>query len=337
MKRSATMRAAHGVSIIEATEDPVLFARWFRKRETWASWFAFLKVLFGLPMSGAELETFRSCTGRTTPPTGITREAHLICGRRAGKSFVLALTAVYLSSFVDWRGCFSPGERGTIMVIAADRKQARTIFRYILALLKVRLLAGLVERSGAEFIDLNNGVTVEIQTASFRTTRGYTMVAALCDELAFWRSDEGSANPDSEIIAALRPAMATVPGSMLLCASSPYARRGALWDAFRKHHEADPASAAAEYGAQFRTDVETYVAREVVESVVMRGRFELPPSQRGGYVAFVDPSGGSSDSMTLAIAHRQKDGSAVSDAVRERRPPFSPEAVVAEFCALLKS
>jgi hypothetical protein len=366
MKRSATMRAAHGVSIIEATEDPVLFARWFRKRETWASWFAFLKVLFGLPMSGAELETFRSCTGRTTPPNGITREAHLICGRRAGKSFVLALTAVYLSSFVDWRGCFSPGERGTIMVIAADRKQARTIFRYILALLKVRLLAGLVERSGAEFIDLNNCVTVEIQTASFRTTRGYTMVAALCDELAFWRSDEGSANPDSEIIAALRPAMATVPGSMLLCASSPYARRGALWDAFRKHHgrdgpvlvwkadtrtmnptvpeeviaeayEADPASAAAEYGAQFRTDVETYVAREVVESVVMRGRFELPPSQRGGYVAFVDPSGGSSDSMTLAIAHRQKDGSAVSDAVRERRPPFSPEAVVAEFCALLKS
>ena len=139
----------HGVSIIAATEDPVLFARWFRKRETWASWFAFLKVLFGLPMSDAELATFRSCTGRQTPPTGITREAHLICGRRAGKSFVLALTAVYLSSFVDWRGCFSPGERGTIMVIAADRKQARTIFRYILALLKVRLLgAGRAQRRG---------------------------------------------------------------------------------------------------------------------------------------------------------------------------------------------
>jgi hypothetical protein len=238
--------------------------------------------------------------------------------------------------------------------------------RYILALLKVRLLAGLVERSGAEFIDLNNCVTVEIQTASFRTTRGYTMVAALCDELAFWRSDEGSANPDSEIIAALRPAMATVPGSMLLCASSPYARRGALWDAFRKHHgrdgpvlvwkadtrtmnptisqelideaiEADPASAAAEYGAEFRVDVETYVPREVVEAAVVPGRYELAPISTVRYFAFVDPSGGTSDSMTLAIAHREKDGRAVLDAIRERRPPFSPEDVTSEFAMLLRA
>ena len=64
MKRTSTMRVGRGVSIIEATEDPVLFARWFRKRETWAAWFAFLKVLFGLPLGEAELETFRACTGR---------------------------------------------------------------------------------------------------------------------------------------------------------------------------------------------------------------------------------------------------------------------------------
>jgi hypothetical protein len=298
----------HGVSIIAATEDPVLFARWFRKRETWASWFAFLKVLFGLPMSEAELATFRSCTGRSSPPIGVTREAHLICGRRAGKSFILAITAVYLACFHDWRGCLSPGERGTIMIIATDRRQARTIFRYIVALLRVKLLAGLVDRQWAEFVDLTNSVTIEIQTASFRTTRGYTMIAALLDELAFWRSDEGSANPDSEIVAALRPAMSTVPGSMMLCASSPYARRGVLWDAYRKHRgrdgsvlvwkadtrtmnptvpqaviddamEADPASAAAENGAEFRTDVETYISREVVEAAIIAGRHELPPAR----------------------------------------------------------
>jgi hypothetical protein len=54
------------------------------------------------------------------------------------------------------------------------------------------------------------------------------------------------------------------------------------------------------------------------------------------YSAFVDPSGGSADSMTLAIGHRQDDVP-VLDAVRERFPPFSPENVVAEFCALLGS
>jgi hypothetical protein len=41
------------------------------------------------------------------------------------------------------------------------------------------------------------------------------------------------------------------------------------------------------------------------------------------YLAFVDPSGGSGDGMTLAIGH-QEDDVAVLDAIRERRPPFSP-------------
>ena len=169
-----------------------------------------------------------------------------------------------------------------------------------------------------------------------------------------------------EIIAALRPSMATVPGSMLLCASSPYARRGVLWDAFRKHHgkdgpvlvwkagtramnptvpeaviaeayESDPASAAAEYGAEFRIDVETYIAREVVEIAVMRGRHRARPRGRELTSAFVDPSGGSSDSYH--ISHRSSaDGRRCRARTRSgRSPPFSPEAVVDEFAKLLKS
>ena len=42
----------------------------------------------------------------------------------------------------------------------------------------------MVERDGDEEIDLNNGITIEIQTASFRSVRGYTLIAALCDEIA---------------------------------------------------------------------------------------------------------------------------------------------------------
>lgn len=97
------------------------------------------------------------------------------------------------------------------------------IYRYAHALLtRIPMLAELIERETAEAIDLTNGVTVEIMAASFRSVRGYTLIAALCDEIAFWRSDD-SANPDVEIIAALRPAIATIPSAMLLCASSPYA------------------------------------------------------------------------------------------------------------------
>jgi hypothetical protein len=353
-------------TIIDACGDPALFARWFRDAETWRAWFVFLRVLFGLPLSAAQQALFHQCTGRETPPAGGARESWLVCGRRAGKSFILALVAVFLACFCDWSPYLSPGERGTIMVIAADKKQARVIYRYAAALLReVPMLKALISRDTAEAIDLTNGITIEILTASFRTVRGYTLIAALCDEIAFWRSDE-SANPDSEILGAIRPAMATIPGAMLLCASSAYARRGALWTAFRKFfgkdspvlvwkadtrtmnptvpqsvideaYENDPASAAAEYGAEFRTDVETFVAREVVDAAVVPGRYELSPVSGVSYVAFVDPSGGSSDSMTLAIAHRDRDGRAILDAVRERRPPFSPDEVVQEFAALMKS
>ena len=41
--------------------------------------------------------------------------------------------------------------------------------------------------------------------------------------------------------------------------------------------------------------------------------------------------------MTLAVAHRDEDGRGILDALRECRPPFSPEAVVEEFSALLRS
>jgi len=53
------------------------------------------------------------------------------------------------------------------------------------------------------------------------------------------------------------------------------------------------------------------------------------------YHAFVDPSGGSSDSLTLAIAHAE--GQRAVPTLIERRPPFSPDAVASEFVALLKS
>jgi hypothetical protein len=353
------------VSILDAVADPALFASWFRDPATWRAWFAFLRALFGLPMADDDRTIFKQCTGRDLPPAGGFRESWLIVGRRGGKSIILALIAVFLACFVDWLPFLAPGERGTVMVIATDRRQARTIFRYVRAMLgQVPMLANLVERETADSIDLANGVTVEILTASFRTVRGYTLVAALCDELAFWQTD-GAANPDTEIIGAIRPAMATIPGAMLLCASSPYARRGALWAAFRRHFgkdnpvlvwkaptrtmnptvpqsvvdeatEADSASAAAEYGAEFRTDVESYVSREVVDAAVVTDRHELLRDKGITYHGFVDPSGGSADSMTLAIAH-SVDGRAVLDAIREAKPPFSPDGIVKEFAELLRS
>jgi hypothetical protein len=89
--------------------------------------------------------------------------------------------------------------------------------------------------------------------------------------------------------------------------------------------------------AEWRTDVETFVARAVVEAAVIQGRYELPRAAGVRYFAFVDPSGGSSDSMTAAVVHMAQGNRVIVDAIRERRPPFSPDDVVKEFAATLKA
>jgi hypothetical protein len=106
--------------------------------------------------------------------------------------------------------------------------------------------------------------------------------------------------------------------------------------AIQAAYEEDEAVALAEWGAQFRRDLEAFVSREAIEACTMCGRFELPAIERTPYVAFVDPSGGSADSMTLAVAHGEKGGRVVLDLVREKRPPFSPAAVVLEFIEVLR-
>jgi Arm DNA-binding domain len=152
---------------------------------------------YALPtLTARQLELYQRCTGRMTPPIEPTSEAWMVIGRRGGKSFVLALIAVFLASFRSYVEYLGPGERGTIAVIAQDRKSARTIMRYVLGLLKaVPMLKQTIEHVGKESVDLTNRLTIEIHTASFRTVRGYTVVAALCDELAFWRTEDDNANP----------------------------------------------------------------------------------------------------------------------------------------------
>jgi hypothetical protein len=356
------------VTILEAMQDEQLFGRWFRG-PSWDRWRAFLAALFGLPMGGEALATYQQHTARTSPPGVAAREAYAIVGRRGGKGRMAALVAVFVACFRDYAEHLAPGERAVVMVVAADRKQARIVFRYIKAFLDlVPMLRAMVEHETRERIELRNGVDIEIVTCSYKSTRGYTLACVIAEELSFWDSED-TAEPDTEVLNALRPGLATLPGALLLGISTPYARRGALWDAYDRHfgrddsrtlvwqadslamnptmnaeviaaaYEEDESAAGAEYGGQFRRDVETFIAREVVEAAVVAGVHELPPLPGIEYRAFTDPSGGSVDSFTLAIGHREeRDGKrrAVLDCIREIKAPFSPEQAVGELAADLR-
>jgi len=139
----------------------------------------------------------------------------------------------------------------------------------------------------------------------------------LLDELAFWR-DASSANPDAEVLNAIRASMATFgDDAMVIAGSSPYSRSGVLWSAFKKFHgkddphnlvwqaptrvmnpsvpqsfidaeyERDHASASAEYGANFRSDIAEFVSLAAIEACTPDGLFEIAPLSNIYYVAFV--------------------------------------------------
>ncbi len=352
------------MNILEALGDANLLGASIRDPDSWKPWRALLGAAFGLPLSEDALALYRQCTGRRVPPSGPAAYLWLVVGRRGGKSFAMALIAVFLAVFKDWRKYLSPGERAIVLLVAADREQAKILHRYCQGILSAPILQSLVWNVTASEIELKGGVTIEVVTRSYRSVRGRSVCVAVLDELAFWRDDD-SANPDAEVLNAIRASMATFGSdAMVIAGSSPYARRGVLWDAFRRWHakddarnlvwqaatrvmnptisqdfvdseyERDPASAAAEYGANFRSDVAEFVDLAVLEACTADGLFELPPVSGTAYLAFCDPSGGSSDAMTLAIAHHD-DGVAVLDCVREVRAPFQPEAVVEDFCATL--
>lgn len=308
-------------TILQALDDRQLFLPFFPPKK-WRRWRVLLAALFGLPIVEEDLELYRTCTGRSVVPKVPAGEATLVVGRRGGKSRVLALIAVYLACFKNWRPYLAPGESGYIVVVAGDRKQARYIVNYMRELLKIPMLAKKVRSENRETIELKDNIIIEVATCSYRTIRGRTVIAALCDEAATWYSEETSANPDVEVLAALRPSMATIPGAMLLVASSPYARQGVVWDAYNRYfgkddcdhlvwraptrimhpslkqsvidreYERDPIRAKAEYGAQFRDSESAYISRELLEHCVDRGVQIRQHNPRYSYFAFGDAAQG---------------------------------------------
>jgi hypothetical protein len=334
--------------------------------DTWRTWRVLLIAAMGEVLTADERALFSKLTGREHEPGQRVEEFVAVIGRRGGKSRAMATLACYIAGFCDHP--LVCGERGIVLCIAPDQRQAMITLDYATAAFEASpILRKLIATKTQDTLELTNRITIEVRAASFRRLRGPTYVAVIADEAAFWHSDETVANPDIEIINAVRPGLATTGGPLII-ASSPYARKGILWDAFRRHYgatgdplilvakgrsrelnpslsqrvidralERDHAAASAEYLAEFRVDVEAFVLREAVEACIASGVHERPRIAGVKYQAFVDPSGGSgTDSMTLAIGHRHKEV-AVLDCIREVKPPFSPEAVVAEFAQTLKA
>ena len=335
---------------------------------TWGTWISVLKAAFAEPMTEAEIALFRTVAERD-PPKKRVKQLWVVAGRRAGKNSIAGSIAAYAAAFQSY-DMLRPGERAHVMCLASDKDQARIVLNYIRSYFNdIAMLKPLVSKETAlNGLILNNGVEISVVTNSFRAVRGRSIALAVLDEVAYWR-DETSASPDVETFAALRPGMMTIPNAMMVGISSPYKRAGLLYDrwraAFGKNDDnvlvvrgpstvfnptldpaeieaamaEDPARARAEYFAEWRDDIASYLPRELVEAAVDTGVIVRPPIPGLVYVAGADPSGGVSNSYCCAISHAEGVNGevAILDNLIEIKPPFSPAAATAQIAATLKS
>jgi hypothetical protein len=333
---------------------------------SWRGWRSIAAALFG--ETPEDVAFLHRATGRTVFPDRVLA-FFAAFGRGTGKTrFAVAMLATYFAVGRVYR--LAPGEQVFIEIVSPTKKQSGIAFRYIVGLLKsVPTFGAMIVRETSDSVELSNGVVIETGTPDYRSIRGRSVVLAVIDEGSFLPTDD-SATPDTELLRALRPALARVPGSLLIFVSSPYSQKGELFRAFQKHwgkndsdtlvmrastaelnplfdaraieeaYADDPVSAASEYGAEFRKDIESYLSPDAITAVTVPGRFELPPDGRFRYTAFLDFAGGApgGDSATLAIAHRDPvTGGAVLDVVREVIPPFSPDDVCGEFASACRA
>jgi hypothetical protein len=252
------------------------------------------------------------------------------------------------------------------MCLACDRDQAKIVLNYIRSFFTdIPALKAMVQRETQYGFELGNSIDITVATNSFRAVRGKPILLAIIDEAAFMSSDT-SANPDTELYAALRPGMLTIPGSRMVIISSPHRKAGLLWERYRKYFgkndpntlviqasvrqlnptitqaqidietAEDPAKAVSELQGQFRDDVGAFLPLELIESAVDKGVMVRPYREGFTYHCGVDPSGGVADSFCAAISHREADGKVVLDAAIELKAPLDPDVAVTRVVELMK-
>jgi hypothetical protein len=356
---------ANALKISDALNSKRLFAAFFGG-PSWQTWRAVLKASFAEPLSPDELKAFTAVAERAPPKTRV-KELVAIVGRGGGKDSAASLIAAHVAITFDPRGRLRPGEKAVVMCLACDREQAAIAFNYIRGLFEqVPTLAAMVVRITNNAIELSNGVVVEVHTNSYRSTRGRSIICAIFDECAFFRADENFASPDVELHTAVAPGLARMPNSMLVLISTAHKRSGLLYERWRSYFGKDdpdvvvvkgptlafnplfdrrviekaladdPQLYGAEYNSEWRSDLSNFIDRDLMEAAVDRGVTVRPPQKDIRYKSFCDPSGGSGDSFTMAVAHAEGE-TAVLDCLIEIRAPFNPDSATLQIAATLKS
>ena len=338
------------ISMRDALADPELFGN-IMQGDSWYGWRVLLIAAAGETLTDDERIEFKRLTGRAREPGR--RCSELICmfGRRAGKSTAMVVFDIWNCALCDHSDVLAIGETGIALLISRDQRIARMLLdRTYEIMVASEPLRSMIINKTANSIELDNHCSIEVRPCSYRTLRGPTYISVVCDELAFWFTDANFANPDSEVLTAVKPGLLTTKGPVLMV-SSAYAKSGVLYNYYKKYFgpngpddivvafgtsrdmnpslsqaeidraiERDPVANRAEYLSEWRDDAEGFIGREVVERCV-RDYIELPPQPSITYRCFIDPASGieGGDSFAITIGHKVGTRRVIIDAIREVR------------------
>lgn len=173
-----------------------------------------------------------------------------VCGRGAGKSYILAaLRALHLALTVTFAR-LAPGEVAVSIVVAPDLRLARQTLGFVAgAIAECSPIADLVRSKTADRIELErpDGVRVAIEclpaTVKGSALRGRTTACAVLDEAAFFRDAETGQVNDLEVYRALQPRV--VAGGQTIIASTPWTEVGLMFDLFEANHGSPETALAA--------------------------------------------------------------------------------------------
>jgi hypothetical protein len=280
-------------------------------------------------------------------------------GRRGGKSSsfsrLMVVEALYGHHDIP------PGDTGVGAIISTRLDEAAQRLATIQSILDALEIPYRPWGAGVMGIRIiGRRVGFRVYAASITGVSGFTGIFVLCDEVAKWRDRDTGVNPAGQVLASVRPTMATQENARIALSSSPFGMLDAHYDAYEEGETAFQCTAFAptwvanptlteeetkamepdegvwlrEYAAIPQAEAETSLLTELLIDRAMRAEAgDLPFCEGWSYVAAMDPAT-RTNAWTLTVAGQDREERRHVVLAREWVPkpglPLDPLTVLAE-------
>jgi hypothetical protein len=255
---------------------------------------------------------------------------NLIIGRRGGKTVLSAMLGIFGAIKTNWRPYLTKTPTATIAILSHTKELSEEILNLLRKFVEDSdILSRLIDpkerntqstfnlkvpffetnKKGEKVLVYSN-VTIKVGAASKKTIRGRAICVLLCDEIAFWGSEERAAERDEDILRAATPSLLQFQeAGLLVKLSSPGIKQGVLYNEYIKRNELpdshitfkapswvwntilrekdflqeytlDPGGFSSEFRADFVDSISSFISVEYVDFCTYKGASFFPPEPR---------------------------------------------------------